>query len=298
MLRGCIAFALCMVAGHLYALTLHHRDSTAITVHDDTGRLVSIRLPARRIVTLAPSNTMIVTALGMTATIVGASSTDDDPLPAAVKRVGSVNPSIEDIVSLRPSLVMGIYGEEGLCDRLERLRISCMILSPHDIRGVMHDIELVGRVLSAGTAASAVVKGMEKRLHWVSSKLKHCRTRPLVYFEIDASDPSRPFSAGRGSFIDSLIVMSHAVNIAHDVRTMWPQLSSEYILARDPDVIILSDGLPVRALRKRPGWSRIKAVRNGRVYSIRNDLVSRPGPEIVDAFIRIAEDIHPEVFDR
>lgn len=270
--------------------------TTTITIRDDAGRKVSLNMPVKRVVTLAPSNTQLVSALGMITTIVGASNTDDSQLPDNVKGIGFVNPSIEEIVSIRPDLVMGIYGEDMLCDRLERLNVPCVILSPRNMDGVMHDIELAGRIFSANAAAADIVNKIKQKLDWVNSRLSHCRTTPLVYFEIDASDPSRPFSVGKGSFIDSLITMSHAVNIAHGAGTLWPQLSQEYIISKNPDIIILSDKLDIKALRKRQGWSEIKAIETGRVYNIDENLVSRPGPDIINAFIRIAKDIHPEVF--
>ncbi|MGB9734725.1 MAG: ABC transporter substrate-binding protein [bacterium] len=268
-----------------------------ITIQDDAGRKVSIRLPVKRVVTLAPSNTDIIEALGMTSTIVGASNMDDNPLPDGVKRVGFVNPSVEEIVSLKPELVMGIYGEEMLCRRLERLNIPCIILSPNNLEGVMHDIKLTGRLLSANNMASIVVKNMRHTIDLVKTRLAHCKTTPLVYFEVDASDPSKPFSAGNGSFIDSMITMAHAINIAHTINTMWPQLSSEYIIAKNPDIIIMSHKLDISVLRQRPGWSEIKAIKYNRVYYIEANLISRPGPDIVKAFVEMAKDIHPEVFE-
>ena len=117
-----------IIAGAWHAMPLHAQGTGNIVVRDDTGRKVSIRLPVQRVVTLAPSNTDILEALGMTSTIVGANKTDDSPLPKDVKRVGSVNPSIEEIVSLNPELVMGIYGEDMVCNRLGRLNIPCIIL--------------------------------------------------------------------------------------------------------------------------------------------------------------------------
>jgi cobalamin transport system substrate-binding protein len=289
----CVLF---VIGGACHAMPLHAQGTGNITVRDDAGRGISILVPVRRVVTLAPSNTQLVSALGMTTTVVGASNTDDSPLPGTVKRIGFVNPSMEEIASLRPDLVMGIYGQDMLCDRLERLGIPCVIMAPHTMDGVMHDIELAGRFFSLNALASGIVNKIKQQMDLIGSKLRHCKTTPLVYFEIDASDPSRPFSVGKGSFIDSLIILSHAVNMAHGTGTLWPQLSEEYILAKDPDIIILSDGLDINALRKRQGWSEIKAVKNERVYTIDADLVSRPGPYSINAFIRIAQYIHPEEF--
>ncbi len=306
MLKRFMIVGLLIFAGTMHGLSLQvfaqnrvaSPAPTTITVRDDAGRKVSIRMPVKRVVTLAPSNTQIVAALGLTSTIVGASNTDDNPLPKHVKRVGFVNPSIEEIVSIKPDLVMGIYGEDMVCSRLERLNIPCIILSPSNIDEVMHDVRLAGRILSANTMASVIINNMKQKINWLDSRLQHCKTTPLVYFEIDGSDPTRPFSAGKGSFIDSLITMSHATNIAHNARTQWPQLSQEYIISRNPDIIIMSDKLDLNALKKRPGWSQIKAIKTGRVYTVDADLMSRPGPDIINAFIQIAKDIHPEVFKR
>ncbi len=296
MKRMLIIITCVIIVGAIHELPLQAQGDGNITVPDDAGRKVSIHLPVKRVVTLAPSNTRLVSALGMTSVIVGASNTDDNPLPDTVKRVGSVNPSMEEIVSIKPDLVMGIYGEDMLCDRLGRLNVPCIILSVHNIEGVMNDIELAGRIFSANAAASVIVNKMKQELDWINSRLRHCGTTPLVYFEIDASDPSRPFSAGKGSFIDSLITMAHAINIAHTTNTMWPQLSSEYIIAKDPDIIIMSHKLDITMLKRRPGWSEIKAIKTGRVYNIDANLVSRPGPDIINAYVEIARDIHPEVF--
>ncbi len=270
--------------------------SSSVIIHDDSGRTVSVRVPVRRVVTLAPSNTDIIEALGLTTAVVGASNTDDNPLPASVNRIGFVNPSVEEIVAAGPGLVLGIYGQNMVCTQLGRFGIPCMILSPKNLDGVMHDITLVGGLFSAAGRAAIVVDGMKRIIGNINARLAHCTKEPRVYFEIDASDPSNPFSVGRGSFIDSLITMSHAVNIAHTVDDLWPQLSSEYIIAQDPDVIIMSHHVALSVLRQRPGWSAIKAIQTGRVYTIDANLVSRPGPDIVNAFAEIAKDIHPEVF--
>ncbi len=298
---------LVIVTAFVMAVVLHgvplqahmvHGDpaAPAVIIHDDSGRTVTVRVPVRRVVTLAPSNTDIIEALGLTTTVVGASNTDDNPLPASVKRIGFVNPSIEEIVAAGPGLVLGIYGQNTVCTRLRRFGIPCVILSPKNLDGVLHDIPLVGSLFSANSRAAVVVDGMKRIISNVNARLAHCKKEPRVYFEIDGSDPSMPFSAGRGSFIDSLITMSHAINIAHTVDDLWPQLSSEYIIAQDPDVIIMSHYVALSMLRRRPGWSAIKAIQTGRVYTIDANLVSRPGPDIVNAFAEIAKDIHPEVF--
>jgi len=294
-----IIIAVCIITGAYSNTPLYANNVLrTITIHDDAGRKVSVQLPVKRVITLAPSNSELVSAIGMTSAIVGASSTDDTPLPKDVKRIGSIDPSIEVIVSLKPDLVMGIYGENIICSRLERLHIPCVILSARSIDGVIRDVKLTGKIFLTTDAANVVIRKMKNKLDRINSRLKHSKTTPLVYFEIDASDPSRPFSAGGGSLIDSMITKAHAVNIAHTIKNKWPRLSSEYIIAKNPDIIILSDRLNINALKKRQGWSDMKAIKTGRVYNVNPNLVSRPDPDIVNGFLEIARAIHPEVFKK
>jgi len=126
------------------------------------------------------------------------------------------------------------------------------------------------------------------------------KERPRVFCEIDATDPSKPWTTGPGSFMDAMILLSGGTNVAADAESAWVQFSAEEIIAKDPDIIILADskyGVTPESVRERPGWEVITAVKEGAIYDIDDDLISRPGPRIVDGLEAVARIIHPELFE-
>jgi iron complex transport system substrate-binding protein len=126
--------------------------------------------------------------------------------------------------------------------------------------------------------------------------------RPKIFIELDATDSNRPFTAGPGSFIGALIQLAGGENVASSSRVAWPQFSLEELIRADPDLIILGDALvPVNpqtpaAVALRPGWNGLRAVRRGTIYSIETDVVSRPGPRVVEGLELLARLFHPNLF--
>jgi len=121
-----------------------------------------------------------------------------------------------------------------------------------------------------------------------------------VFFELDATDPSKPYTPGPGSFIDALIGLAGGSNIGASAQMQWAQLSTEEIIAQDPEIIILGDvnyGVTIEMVKDRPGWSVITAVKNGAIYPIDDILISRPGPRIIDGLEALVRIIHPELFE-
>ena len=117
--------------------------------------------------------------------------------------------------------------------------------------------------------------------------------------EVDSTDPTRIFVAGPRNFIDSMIAICGGSNVAADAATKFPTFSAEQIVARAPEIIVLADyrfGATPDMVRARPGWSAIPAVREGAIYPIDDDLVSRPGPRLVLGFEAYAKIVHPELF--
>ena len=140
----------------------------------------------------------------------------------------------------------------------------------------------------------------EKRFDVITSRAKGAGSRPSVFFELDATDPSKPYTPGPGSFIDALISLAGGSNIGASAKMQWAQLSTEEIIAQDPKVIVLGDanyGVTVEMVKERPGWSVITAVQNGAIYPIDDILISRPGPRIIDGLEALARIIHPELFE-
>jgi iron complex transport system substrate-binding protein len=123
--------------------------------------------------------------------------------------------------------------------------------------------------------------------------------RPKVFYELDSTDPNAPYTAGAGTFIDTLIGMAGGDNVGQALGSQYGQLSLEKLLVENPDVILLGDsayGATPESVAGRPGWEALAAVKDQRVYPFDDNLVSRPGPRLVDGLEAIARLLHPELF--
>ena len=274
----------------------------SMSVVDDAGRTVEVVKNPQRLVSLAPSNTEILFALGLGDKVVGVTDFCDYPEEAkAIEQVGTYfEPNIEIIFSLSPDLVLAITSLPEVIAKLEELGVPALILDPSDLEGILADIQLVGQATGAETEAEALVSELRGRIAVVTEKAGEAKERVRVFCEIDATDPSKPWASGPGSFMDAMIRLSGGTNVAADADSPWPQLSAEEIIAKDPEIIILADskyGVTAESVRERPGWDVITAVKEGAIYDIDDDLISRPGPRIVDGLETVAKIIHPELFE-
>lgn len=274
-----------------------------ISVVDNAGRTVEIAKTPQRIISLAPSNTEILFALGLGDKVVGVTDFCNYPEEAkSIEQVGTYfDPSIEKIFSLSPDLVLAVADlPEDVIAKLEELGIPAPILDPADLEGILANIQLVGKATGAEREAEALVSEMRERITVVTEKASEVKERPRVFCEIDATDPSKPWASGPGSFMDAMIRLSGGTNVAADAESPWPQLSAEEIIAKDPDIIILADskyGVTAESVKERPGWEVITAVKEGAIFDLDDDLISRPGPRIVDGLEAVARIIHPELFE-
>jgi iron complex transport system substrate-binding protein len=270
---------------------------------DDLGRTVDVSEVPQRIISLAPSNTEILFALGLGSKVV---ATDDySDYPAEVKglpHVGSAFPGfgIESIVSLEPDLVIAFgYQLPDYVTKIESLGIPVVVLAPKDITGVINGIELVGKITGTSTQAKKLTADMQKRLDSVAEKMKGV-TRPRVFWEFDATDPNKPWTAGPGSFNDALITLAGGENVGAGGPTSSWQMSAEDIVKADPEIIILDDyqfGTTVESVSSRPGWASITAVKEQAISPISDpNLTDRPGPRVIDGLELLAKLIHPELF--
>lgn len=277
-------------------------EAAALAVIDDAGRSVMLDGPPTRIMTLTPGNTEILFALGAQDRIVAVDRWSDFPPAAHTKpRVVPFSPSLEQIVRFGPDLILSTYGAAEPLLPLERRGIRVMIFAPRTLDDIYRNILLMGRIVDAEPRAERLVRAMRERVAAVVAKVRDA-PRPKVFIELDGSDPGRPFTAGPGSFIDVLIRLAGGDNVAARSRTAWPQFSLEELIRTDPDLIILSDAgtsanpqIP-ELMTGRSGWSSLRAVRRGMVFSIDLDLISRPGPRIVEGLERLAGLLHPERF--
>ncbi len=260
---------------------------------DALGRTVTVRAAPRRIISVAPSVTEVLFALGLDREIAGVSSADDYP-PAGVARkprVGGVVLDVERIVRLRPDLIVGMPSlQRGQLERLIALRLPVVAVDAMSVPGVYAQVEFIGAVTARRAAAATLVALMRAREQAVEGAVRH---RPLraVYVEI-WNEPL--MTAGGDTIISDLITRAGGVNVFASARG-WPEVSAESVVRRSPEAIILTYPGRTRVLA-RPGWGDVAAIRTGRVAEVDGSLVTRPGPRIISGLERVARIVHPEAF--
>lgn len=278
--------------------------STNITVTDSAGRKLTLNAPPARIVSLAPSTTEIVCAVGGCDKLVGVDSFSD--FPAQVKQVAKVsdgfNPNYEQIVAAQPDLVLvaGITAPDVI-KKLDELKLPFLIVGAETttFESIQNEIKMVAAALGDAAQADTVIAAMDKKIADVTAKIADAKTKPRVFWEVDATDPAKPYTVGPGSFVAEIIARAGGENIAQGASSPYPQFSAEQIIQANPQVIILSDaayGVAPESVGKRPGWDVIDAVKLNQVFPIDDNLVSRPGPRVAEGLAAAAKLIHPELF--
>jgi len=276
---------------------------TAMTVTDQVGRTVTITGTPQRIISLAPSNTEILYALGLGDRVIA--RTDYDNFPPEVTDKPSIGgfstPNIEQIVSMNPDLVLATDLHLGqVVPQLEQDGITVICLSPQNLQQVLDSITLVGKVTGAEQAANDLVTSMQKRIDAITAKTKDLtpdekpRTMYIVWPD--------PIMVGSGDTLQGeLIEKAGGTNIAQDLSG-YATMNLEAVLAANPQVMIASTGMGEGAdagyqfIQSDDRLAETDARVNGRIYAVDQDLVSRAGPRIVDALEAFAQAIHPELF--
>lgn len=270
-----------------------------LTITDDLQRTVTIEQTPERIVSLAPSVTEILFALDLGDKVVAVTDHCDYPEEAQTKPTvgGYFTTSLEVIIALDPDIVF-TDGHDPVGAELEGLAVTMVVLQPQDIAGIFRDIELVGLITNKEQEAEELVDEMREHMVAVCAKTTRATEKPTVFYEIDATDPTKPWTAGPGSFMDTLMTLAGGENIVKESGA-WQQISLEYIVDCDPDMIILGDHpwVSVEDVLSRLGaWQGLSAVQDEAIYPIDVDLVSRPGPRIIEGLEEMARIIHPELF--
>lgn len=279
------------------------KGAAGIALTDGLGREVKLESPAQRVVSLAPSNTEILFALGAGDRVVGRDEASDYPEAAlALPTVGGWSGfSAEAIVALKPDLVLAAeINSPELAAQLEKLGVTVYYLSnPKTLEDLYKNIEIVATL--TGRDPSKLTDSLKARVAAVDEKIAPLSEKPAVFYEVDATDPSKPFTSGPGTFIDLLITRAGGVNVVSlaGIAEPYPQISLEQLVVAPPDIIILGDsnyGVTPEAVKTRPGWETLAAVVNGKVFPFDDNLVSRPGPRLVDGLEALARLLHPEAF--
>jgi iron complex transport system substrate-binding protein len=274
-----------------------------LTFTDGLGRQVTLNGAPQRIISLAPSNTEILFAIGAGDQVVGRDQLSDFPEEAkAVADIGSTFEALntELIVSLKPDLVLAAeINTPEQVKQLEDLDLTVYYLkNPTTLEEMYGNLELVAQMTGHSQEAATLIDSLKARVAAVDEKIAPLSSRPGVFYELDGTDPAKPFTAGKGTFITQLIERAGGYNIASEMDG-YPQMSLEQVVAADPAFIILGDaryGVTPESIAQRPGWENLSAVQNGKVFPFNDDLVSRPGPRLVDALEELAKLLRPELF--
>ncbi len=291
---------------------------------DNYRPVTNVKTNPKRIVSLSPSNTELLFAVGAGDKVVGITDYCNYPheLEARIEtdeiaRVGGYwNPSVETIVELKPDLVLVSTAQctvktnncktncsrrceltTKVANRLKSLGLNVLTLSPHSMNDVLDNILVVGKATGNSAQASDLVENLRQRIDKVVTKSKAVSNRPRVYFEVW----NNPYiSVNSETWIGNLINLAGGTNIFGEAVSEWPIIQSEDIIQRNPDIMVF----PVipgvlrfwgnfEAVKKRLGWEKITAVKSDSLYEVLRDCISRPGPRLVESLETLAEMIHP-----
>ncbi len=305
LLTAALAASLAACAAQTAAPPQPTATSAVLKITDGLGRALELDPAPRRVISLAPSNTEILFAVGAGDLVVGVDDFSNFPeqveaLPAVGGSMGDYN--LEQIASLQPDLVLAAeINTPEQVKSLEELGIQVYYLSnPTDLEGVFQNLIIVGELTGRQAQAAELAENLRARVEVVQQKLEGVAERPRVFYELDGSEPAKPWTAGKGTFMDLLIQLAGGENVGAGMESSWGQLSLEALLLANPDFILLGDaayGVTPEQVASRAGWEGIKAVQQGQIIPFNDDMASRPGPRLVDALEILARTLHPQQFD-
>ncbi len=276
-----------------------------LTFTDKRGKTFEFAQPVQKIVSLAPSNTEILFAVGAGKQVVGRDSFSDYPAESqAVADIGGGFGALntEIILAAAPDLVLaGDLTPVEQIQSLEDLDLTVFVLgNPTDLPGMYENLRLIARMTGHVDETETLVASLQERVAAVDKKLAGVTERPLVLYELDGTNPNAPWVPGPGTFIDTLIKQAGGENLGASLEGAWVQVSLEVLIEKDPDLILLGDatwgGVTPEMVAARGGWDALTAVKEGKIYPFDDNTVSRPGPRLVDGLEALAKALHPELF--
>lgn len=276
-----------------------------ITVTDDAGKTVTLDQPAAKVVSIAPANTEIAFALGAGGKVVGDTTYCDYPEAAkSIAKIGDFsNPSLEKIVALEPDLILAAGGiQQGMRAKFEKLGMQVYVVDPTTLDELYADLGELGQLMGVSTQAQKIVTDMQQQVADVQQKIGEAQassqtpfTTPKVFLEIYG----KPLmTAGTGTFIDDLITKAGGVNVGAGAGPGFPEYNAEKLIEEDPSVYVAVKGAQSDPgqIAARPGYDQLTAVKNGAVYVIDDNIVTRPGVRLILGLQQLAQMIHPEIF--
>lgn len=272
-----------------------------LTVTDATGESFTFEKAPTKIVSVSPAETESLFALGLDNEIIGVSDYDDYPEAAKTKtKMGGVTkPNEESIIAADADIVFtGISMSEDAVKKLRELGITIFKTDPKSIDDVINNIETFGKITDHQEQAQKLVTQMKKDVTDVTEAVKAVKPeeKKKVYIEF-----SPGWTVGKGEFMDELINVAGATNIAAD-KESWYQINEENVIASNPDVILYANDVVEdnktldQIIKARSGWDQIRAVKNNAVIGLDANLLSRPGPRVTQGLKDVAKAIYPDLF--
>jgi len=269
------------------------------TFADQLERRVTIPDNPQRVISLAPSITEIIYALGQENRLKGVTRHSDFPIEATkIPKIGSyVRLDLERIVALNPDLCIAIKdgNPKEVIDRLDSLKIPVYVVNPRNLKTVLETILEIGNILNAGDKAETLLTNLHHRIQRVQSLITQNTYRPGVFFQIGISPI---VSVGSDTFLDELIVLAGGKNLAHG-QTPYPRYSREQVLALAPEIFIVTSMARQAVFEQVKAewrhWPSMPAVRDERIFLVDSNLFDRPSPRLVDGLELLIQLIHPEL---
>lgn len=269
------------------------------TFVDDAGRKLYFAKAPQRVVSLAPSITEMLFALGLDEQIVGVTDFCNYPPAAAVKpKIGYTHPNLESLLALRPDMVAAPseFLRADVLAKLDELKVPVFILRAKSLEDVLSHIHLLGRIFDRLSAADAVTRHMRERLDQITRALQATENARVLY--VLNSQPL--ITVGPDSYIHQMISLAHGINIAGAASGSYPRLNMETVLEKDPEVLIFpvgsTEGVPEHEQQTWNRWTGLSAVQHRRLHVVSSDALNRPGPRVVEGLEQLARAIHPEAF--
>lgn len=276
-----------------------------MTFTDDTDTTIEFSEYPQAIVSISPSTTETIFAIGAGEQLVGREDMSLYPEEAlGIPSVGTLWGELptETILAMEPDLIVAaqIISE----DQVQALRDLGLNVywqaNPTTYEELWQNLRDLAAITGHEEETEALIADLNARVKVVQEKIAPLSYRPTVFYELDATDPSAPWTAGSGTFIDYIISMAGGFNAASELQGDYTQISSEELIAIDPQLILLADalyGVTPEIVAERPGWDVITAVAKNAIYPIDPNIMSVPGPRLVDALEETAKIFHPEVFE-
>ena len=264
---------------------------------DDAGRNIYLAKPPARIISLAPSVTEMVFAIGAGDQLVGVTDFCDFPPEAATRaKIGYANPNLESVLALKPDLVLAPkeFLRPDVVTALDQLKVPVFVMAATTVEDILAHLGTLGRMLGRPAAANDVTMDLRRQLAKIKSRMEG--VPPIRVLYVLNSQPL--ITVGPGSFIDQLINLAGGINVAAKSATPYPRLSMETVLMEDPEALVFpvgqAEGISESEQQTWRQWTGMTAVKRGRLHQIPASLLNRPGPRIIQALRMLADIIHPE----